>query len=57
VDFTPFLDQINTRLGNQYELRVNVDHAKPGLANLKVQVAAPNTKTEAAQQIYLEAAH
>jgi hypothetical protein len=53
VDFTPYLDQINRKLGNQYELRVQPPEGAKNIVNLKVQVSAPNTKTEAAQQIYL----
>ena len=53
VDFTPYLDQINRKLGNQYELRVQPSEGAKNIVNLKVQVSAPNTKTEAAQQIYL----
>jgi hypothetical protein len=53
VDFTPYLDQINRKLGNQYELRVQPPEGAKNIVNLKVQVSAPNTKTEAAQQIYV----
>jgi hypothetical protein len=53
VDFTPYLDQINRKLGNQYELRVQPSEGAKNIVNLKVQVSAPNTKAEAAQQIYL----
>jgi hypothetical protein len=56
VDFTPFLDQINRKLGNQYELQVSpAESRKGGIVNLKVQVSAPNTRTKAAQQIFVGA--
>ena len=53
VDFTPYLDQINRKLGNQYELTVTPPPNTKNIVNLKVQVSAPNTKTQAAQQIYV----
>jgi hypothetical protein len=53
VDFTPYLNQINRKLGNQYELRVQPPQGAKNFVNLKVQVSAPNTKTQAAQQISL----
>jgi hypothetical protein len=53
VDFTPYLNQINRKLGNQYELRVQPPQGAKNFVNLKVQVSAPNTKTQAAQQIFL----
>jgi hypothetical protein len=56
VNFGPYLDQINKKLGNQYELRVTPqENTKGGIVNLKVQVSAPNTRTTAAQQIFLGA--
>lgn len=55
VDFTPYLNQINRKLGNQYELRVTPSEGKSGIVNLKVQVSTPNTRTQAAQQIFLGA--
>jgi len=55
VDFTPFLNQVNGKLGNQYELRVKPENPKTGFSNLKVQVSAPNTRTQAADQIYIAA--
>ncbi len=55
VNLTPFLDQINHKLANQYELRVMPPAGEKGLTGLKVQVAAPNTRTQAAQQIDLGA--
>ena len=56
VDFTPYLNQINRKLGNQYELRVSpAESRKSGIVNLKVQVSAPNTRTQAAQQIFVGA--
>jgi hypothetical protein len=53
VDFTPFLDQINRKLGNQYELTVTPPAGAKNIVNLKVQVSAPNTRTQAPQQIYV----
>ena len=53
VDFTPYLNQINRKLGNQYELRLQPPPGLKNVVNLKVQVAAPNTKTQAAQQIFM----
>jgi hypothetical protein len=53
VDFTPYLNQINRKLGNQYELRVQPPAGAKNIVNLKVQVSAPNTKTQAAQQIFV----
>jgi hypothetical protein len=53
VDFAPYLNQINKKLGNQYELRVTAPEKAKNIVNLKVQVSAPNTKTQAAQQIFL----
>jgi hypothetical protein len=55
VDFTPYLNQINRKLGNQYELRVQPPAGAKNIVNLKVQVSAPNTKTQAAQQIFVGA--
>jgi hypothetical protein len=53
VDFTPYLNQINRKLGNQYELRVTPPEKAKNIVNLKVQVSAPNTRTQAAQQIFV----
>jgi hypothetical protein len=53
VDFTPYLDQINRKLGNQYELRVEPPAGAKNIVNLKVQVSAPNTKTQAPQRIFV----
>lgn len=53
VDFTPYLNQINHKLANQYELTVTPPAGAKNIVNLKVQVSAPNTKTQAAQQIFL----
>jgi hypothetical protein len=53
VDFTPYLNQINRKLENQYELRVQPSTEMKNVVNLKVQVSAPNTKTQAAQQIFM----
>jgi hypothetical protein len=55
VDFTPYLNQINRKLGNQYELRVQPPAGAKNIVNLKVQVSAPNTRTQAAQQIFVGA--
>jgi hypothetical protein len=55
VNFTPYLDQINRKLGNQYELLVQPPTGAKNIVNLKVQVAAPNTRTQAAQQIFVGA--
>ena len=56
VDMAPFLNQINHKLAHQYELRVSPVAGQKGITELKVQVAAPNTRTQAAQQIDLSAA-
>ena len=53
VDFTPYLSQITRKLANQYELRVTPPPNAKNIVNLKVQVSAPNTKTQAAQQIFV----
>lgn len=53
VNFTPFLNEINKRLANQYELGLAPPIQRKGLASLKVQVSAPNTKVEAPQQVFL----
>jgi hypothetical protein len=53
VDFTPYLNQINRKLGNQYELRVQPPAGAKNIVNLKVQVSAPNTRTQAAHQIFV----
>jgi hypothetical protein len=53
VDFTPYLNQINRKLGNQYELRVQPPAGAKNIVNLKVQVSAANTRTQAPQQIFL----
>jgi hypothetical protein len=55
VDFTPYLDQINRKLANQYELTVTPPPGAKNIVNLKVQVSAPNTRTQAPQQIYVGA--
>lgn len=57
VDMTPFLNQINRKLANQYELRVRPPSSQKGIVDLSVKVAAPNTRTQAARQIDLEAAN
>jgi VWFA-related protein len=53
VDFTPYLDEINHKLANQYELRVTPPARAKNVVSLKVQVSAPNTRTQAAQQIFV----
>lgn len=53
VNFTPYLDAINRKLANQYELRVNPPSGLKNVVNLKVQVSAPNTRTQAAEQIFV----
>lgn len=53
VDFTPYFNQINRKLANQYELRVAPPPGAKNIVNLKVQVSSPNTKTQAAQQIFV----
>lgn len=55
VDFTPYLDQINRKLANQYELTVIPPPGAKNVVNLKVQVSAPNTKTQAPEQIFVGA--
>ena len=37
----------------QYELRIEPPAGAKNIVNLKVQVSAPNTKTQAAQQIFV----
>lgn len=53
VDFTPYLNQINRKLDNQYELRVTPPAGAKNVVNLRVQVSAPNTKTQAPQRIFM----
>lgn len=53
VDFSPYLKQINHKLANQYELRVAPPSTKQNIVNLKVQVSAPNTKTQAPDKIFV----
>ena len=53
VNFSPYLQQINRKLANQYELRVTPPNGKQNIVNLKVQVSAPNTKTQAPDKIFL----
>jgi hypothetical protein len=53
VDFTPYLNQISRKLDNQYELRVTPPPGAKNVVNLRVQVSAPNTKTQAAQRIFV----
>lgn len=54
VDFSPYLTQITHKLANQYELQVTPPAGTRGIVNLRVQVAAPNTRVQAAQQIELD---
>jgi hypothetical protein len=56
VDMTPFLEQINHKLANQYELQVSPPAGLKGVVQLKVQVAAPNTRTQAPQQLEVNSA-
>jgi hypothetical protein len=55
VSFVPFLDDLHTRLMNQYELGLL---AKPGnkteLQNLKIKTTAPNVKIEAPQAVLVQ---
>ena len=53
VDFSPYLQQINRKLASQYELRVGAPETGQKIVNLKVQVSAPNTKTQAPDKIFL----
>jgi hypothetical protein len=53
VDFSPYLTQINHKLANQYELRIASPEKKQNIVNLKVQVSAPNTRTQAPDKIFL----
>jgi hypothetical protein len=53
VDFSPYLKQINRKLANQYELRVTPPAGAKNIVDMKVQVSAPNTRTQAPQQIFL----
>lgn len=53
VDFSPYLKQISRKLANQYELRVAPQQGKQNIVNLKVQVSAPNTKTQAPDKIFV----
>ncbi len=52
VSFTPFLDDLSTRLKNQYELGILAKPGnKPQLQTLKVKVSAPGTKVDAPERI------
>jgi hypothetical protein len=52
VSFTPFLDDLATRLKNQYELGILAKPGnKPQLQQLKVKVIVPGTKVDAPQSI------
>jgi hypothetical protein len=52
VSFAPFLDDLATRLKNQYELGILAKPGnKPQLQQLKVKVSAPGTKVDAPQKI------
>ncbi len=52
VSFAPFLDDLATRLKNQYELGILAKPGnKPQLQTLKVKVNTPGTKVDAPQRI------
>ena len=52
VSFAPFLDDLATRLKNQYELGILASpKSKTQLQTLKVKVAAPGVKVDAPQKI------
>jgi len=52
VSFAPFLDDLSTRLKNQYELGILAKPGnKPQLQALKVKVSAPGVKVDAPQKI------
>ena len=52
VSFAPFLDDLSTRLKNQYELGILAKPGnKPQLQTLKVKVSAPGTKVDAPEKI------
>ena len=52
VSFAPFLDDLSTRLKNQYELGILAKPGnKPQLQSLKVKVNAPGTKVDAPEKI------
>jgi hypothetical protein len=52
VSFSPFFEDLNRRLQNQYELGyVAPAKAKPEIATLKVKLQAPNTKLTAPQRV------
>jgi len=52
VSFSPFLDDLATRLKNQYELGILAKPGnKPQLQTLKVKVSTPGTKVDAPQKI------
>ncbi len=52
VSFAPFLDDLSTRLKNQYELGILAKPGnKPQLQTLKVKVSTPATKVDAPQKI------
>ena len=53
VDISSYLQQNNRKLANQYELRVTPPNGKQNIVNLKVQVSARNTKTQAPDKIFL----
>lgn len=54
VSLTPYFDDFNHRLQNQYELGFLAPlHGKPQVESLKVKIAAPNVKTTAPQRTYL----
>lgn len=52
VSFAPFLDDLQKRLQNQYELGVSAQpHNKAELQSLKVSVNTPNTTVDAPQRV------
>jgi hypothetical protein len=52
VSFAPFLDDLHTRLENQYELGILAKpRNKTELQSLKVKVSAPATKVDAPQKV------
>ena len=52
VSFAPFLDDLSTRLKNQYELGILAKPGnKPQLQSLKVKVTTPGVKVDAPQKV------
>ncbi len=54
VDMTPFFSDITRKLENQYELTLTPPEGKRGVQSFKVQVSAPNTKTQAPERIFVQ---